>query len=360
MKTSNPLIFTPGPVKEFPEIINVAAAQTPYFRNQKFSDLMLDNQAMLLDLVNAPDGSKVVILTASGTAAMEAAVINLVAPTQKVVSVVSGGFGERFSQICNVHQRHCDSHRPDFNEDLSDSSGLLPYKAHDALLINGHETTICHHFNLESVGKFCHQHDLLNIVDGISMFLTDQLDMTSQYIDALLISSQKGLALPPGLAMAILTPRAISRLQPNPATLYFNFNDYLSNGERGQTPYTPAVSLIIQLNARLLQLKTDGGLSTSISKTAAVAQYFREHIQSLPLALYSTHMPNSVTALSITNGLSASQLVSDFEQRYNMILCPNGGDLAERVFRVSHMGNVTIEDTQQLITSLYDYFGITQ
>jgi len=357
MKQEN-LIFTPGPVKEFPEIIALGGQQTPYFRNQEFSQVMLDCQEIILDLVNAPSGSKVIVLTASGTAAMEAAVLNLVAPEHKTLSIVSGGFGQRFADICKIHQRDCSIFHPQKDDDLSDTQSLEPFSDHQALLINGHETTICHQFNLAQVGQFCQKNDLLHIVDGISQFLTDPLDMQEQSIDALIISSQKGLALPPGLAMVILSPKAIERLVPEPATLYFRFSDYLNNGQRGQTPYTPAVSIILQMHKRLLQIKSQGGIKTAIAHTQSVAKLFRKGIKNLPLSFYSACMPNSVTALILTNTNNASDFVADFEKKHHIVLCPNGGELSKTVFRVSHMGNITHEDTRKLIHALHDYFGI--
>lgn len=351
------IIFTPGPVKEFEQIYSQASQQTPYFRNQEFSDLLLDCEQKLLNMVNAPAQSRVVFLTASGTAGMEAAVLNLVAPEQKALTIVSGGFGQRFADICKIHQRSTSLFFPDKNNDLTNTEHLNAYQGHDALLINGHETSICHKFNLNSVGSFCQQHDMLHIVDGISMFLTDELDMNAQHIDALIISSQKGLAIPPGLAMVILTPKAIARLIPEPATLYFRFSDYLNDGKRGQTPYTPAVSLLIQLQQRLQQIQQEGGVLATISHAKSVADFFRKGIEQLPLALSSEYMANSVTALSPTQGHSAAKIVADIKQQYQIELCPNGGGLTHSLFRVAHMGNISHDDTQALLDALDDYFN---
>lgn len=351
------LIFTPGPVKEFEEIYSQANQQTPYFRNQEFSDLVLDCEQKLLAFVNAPEQSRVVFLTASGTAGMEAAVLNLISPEQKALTVVSGGFGQRFVDICKIHQRNTSTFYPEKDNDLTSTEHLNTYQDHDALLINGHETSICHKFNLNSIGDFCQQHNMLHIVDGISMFLTDELDMSAQHIDALIISSQKGLAIAPGLAMVILTPKAIARLIPEPASLYFRFSDYLKDSERGQTPYTPAVSLLIQLQQRLQQIQQHGGVSASIAHAKSVATLFRQGIAKLPLALSSKYMANSVTALSPTQNHSAAKIVADIKQQYQIELCPNGGELTHTLFRVAHMGNISHDDTQILLDALHDYFN---
>ena len=154
-----------------------------------------------------------------------------------------------------------------------------------ALLINAHETSIGTFYNLDSVSKFAKENQMLFIVDAISMFITDKLDMESQNIDALIISSHKGLALPPGLSMVILSPKAINKINPK-HQLYFDFNSYLKDGQRGQTPFTPAVTIILQLHARLEQI-VNTGIEKEILKAKEIAEYFRKEIEALPLKCFS-------------------------------------------------------------------------
>ncbi len=242
----NKYIFTPGPVKMADDILAIGAKQTPYFRNTEFSKVLLECEENLLNIVNAPKQSRVLFLTASGTAGMESTVQNLIAKEDKTIVINGGGFGQRFVDICNLHKID----NIDFkvkDENLSDTSKLSKYKDVSCLLINAHETSIGILYDLESVGNFCKENNILNIVDGISMFITDELDMQKFNIDALILSSQKGLALPPGITMLVLTPNAIKNLQPQ-SSLYFDFKSYLSDGQRGQTPFTPAVTILLQLH----------------------------------------------------------------------------------------------------------------
>jgi aspartate aminotransferase-like enzyme len=187
------------------------------------------------------------------------------------------------------------------------------------------------------------------------MFVTDRLDMCYHNIDALIISSHKGLALPPGLSMVVLSPKAIKKVNPK-HQLYFDFNSYLNDGKRGQTPFTPAVTIILQLQTRLQQI-IDTGVDAQIQKAKNIASYFRESIKELPLKTFSDFMPNALTTLTPTDDKSASTIVKDLDEKYNVVVAPNGGELKDKIFRVSHMGAMTKEYTDVLIDALFNYYG---
>ncbi len=351
-------IFTPGPVKMSEEILQVGAKQTPYFRNSAFSDVTFACENGLLEMVNAPAGSKVIFLTASGTAGMEAAVMNLLSRDDHALVVNGGGFGERFVNICATHAIPHTNFRVK-NTNLSDIEALAPDENYTALVVNAHETSVGHLYNLDALGDYAINKGMLHIVDAISMLVTDPLDMQQSHIDVVIASSQKGLALPPGLTMVILAPKAIDRLQKI-NSLYFNFKDYLTNGERGQTPYTPAVTIMLQLEARLKQIKRRGGIAHSIANAKEVANYFRKSIKALPLKEYTPYMPNAMTALTPTDGKSAMDIVNALETDYKVMVCPNGGAQRDVVFRVSHMGEVTTEYTDILINALHEYYAVAR
>ena len=351
-------IFTPGPVKMSEEILQVGAKQTPYFRNSEFSDVTFACENGLLEMVNAPQGSKVIFLTASGTAGMESVVMNLLNEQDNALVVNGGGFGARFVNICATHAITHSNFKVK-NTNLSDIEKLAPKESYTSLIVNAHETSVGHLYDLAAMGDYAVKNDLLYIVDAISMLVTDPLDMQQSNIDVVIASSQKGLALPPGLTMVILAPKAIKKLQ-DINSLYFNFKDYLRNGERGQTPYTPAVTIMLQLQARLNQIKERGGIEQSIANANEVANYFRDSIKALPLKEYTPYMPNAMTTLTPTDGKSAMDIVNDLEAQYKVMVCPNGGAERDIVFRVSHMGEMTKEYTDILIDALHDYYGVAR
>lgn len=349
-------IFTPGPVKMSEEILEVGAKQTPYFRNSAFSEVTYACEKGLLKMVNAPEGSKVIFLTASGTAGMESVVMNLLTKEDNALVVHGGGFGGRFVDICATHEvPHTDFKVK--NTNLSDIETLAPKENYTSLIVNAHETSVGHLYDLDAMGAYAKKNDLLFIVDAISMLVTDPIDMTEQNIDVVIASSQKGLGLPPGLTMVVLAPRALAKVH-DIKSLYFNFKDYLRNGERGQTPYTPAVTIMLQLETRLAQIERRGGVDQSIKSAKAIAEYFRESIKGLPLKAYTEFMPNAMTTLTPTDGRNAMDIVNDLEDKYKVMVCPNGGAERDIIFRVSHMGEMTRAYTDVLINALHDYYGI--
>ena len=349
-------IFTPGPVKMSDEILAVGAKQTPYFRNDKFSEVTFNCEKGLLKMVNAPEGSRVIFLTASGTAGMEASIINLLTKNDNALVVNGGGFGGRFVDICATHDiPHTNFKVKDTN--LYNIEELAPKGDYSTLIVNAHETSVGHLYDLDAMGAYAKKNSLFFIVDAISMLVTDPIDMSAQNIDVIIASSQKGLALPPGLTMVILSPSAINRVQ-DIKNIYFNFKDYLRNGQRGQTPYTPAVTIMLQLEARLAQIDRRGGVGQSITRARDIAEYFRATVQDLPLKFYTPYMPNAMTTLTPTDGKNAMDIVNALEDGYKVMVCPNGGAERELIFRVSHMGEMTRAYVDVLIDALYDYYKI--
>lgn len=346
-------LFTPGPVPISKKVLKIGSKQLPYFRNEYFSKIILECKINLLNLVNAKKGSEVILMTSSGTGAMEATIMNLLSKKDKAIIINGGGFGQRFVEICNIQNVPNFDIKIDKDKDINFES-LKELKA-NSFIVNAHETTIGKLYNLKEIGSFCKKKSLLHIVDAISSFVTDEIDMRKQNIDALIISSNKGLALPPGLGIVILSPNAILKLQEIDS-IYFNFKSYIDNMQRGQTPFTPAISIILQLNYRLKELKKQSILKVN-KKTKKLAHYFRKNIKELPFEFYVKNMPNGMTTLTPTDGKLASKIIEDFEEKYNIILTPSGGDLKEKLIRVSHMGDMNKKYLDVLIEALKQYYG---
>lgn len=348
------LNFTVGPVQE-PECVRRAGAQqTPYFRNASFSDMMYENERMVKELAYAPQGARAVFLTASGTGAMEAAVMNAFTSKDNVLVVNGGSFGQRFVQICSVHGIPYQEISVPFAEGLT-AEMLEPYEAggYTGFLINMNETSIGKLYNMQLVSDFCKRNGLFLVVDAISSFLADSFHMEHLAVDIMIASSQKALAVPPGISFLVLSETAVRRIQRQSVhSLYFDLADALKNMERGQTPFTPAVSILLQMNVRLKQL-TDAGVEKERQRIAALAGHFREGIQRLPLkiAVSVSDLSNALTPL-LVEGCSAHKIFERLETEHQIWVCPNGGEIGESLFRVGHMGALTVQDNERLIGAL--------
>lgn len=349
------LNFTIGPVMSSEEILAIGAEQVPYFRTAEFSATMLENEALVKEFVNAPKGSRVIFLTASGTGAMEATVMNVLSPADKVLVVDGGSFGHRFVQLCEIHNIPFKRIVPREGYPLT-VEDLVPYehKGFTSLLVNIHETSKGVHHDPELLGDFCRRNGMLFIVDAISSFLADTNDMTAAGIDVLITGSQKVLACAPGISLIVLDLKALDRVEKSKTkTMYFDLKDAIKNGERGQTPFTPAVGILRQINARLRQIKEDGGVKAEIAKIRAQAEDFRSKIQELPFEIVSHSMSNALTPLRPTTA-SAYDIFLKLKDEYDIWICPNGGELRDTLFRVGHFGAQTRKENDMLIAALKD------
>ncbi len=345
------LNFTVGPVMSYDEVLEVSAQSAPYFRTPEFSEIMKENEAMLMELLSAPAGSRVAFLTASGTGAMESAVMNILNPADKVIVVNGGSFGQRFADLCKLHKREYSEIKLTFGSNLK-KSDLDPFegKGYTAFLVNMCETSSGVLYDMDMISDFCRRNGILLIVDAISAFLADELDMEKSGVAAVITSSQKALALHPGISMITMSPQALKRVDANEeVSMYLSLKDALKNGERGQTPFTPAVSILLQLHARLCQIKNSGGKQAEHERIVKRADAFRKGIEGLPFELFCESMSDCVTALKVKEG-NAKDIVSIFKDKYDIWLCPNGGEIGNSVFRVGHIGNITEEDNARLIS----------
>ena len=135
--------------------------------------------------------------------------------------------------------------------------------------------------------------------------------------------------------------------------MYLDLKDALKNDERGQTPFTPAVGILRQINARLHEIKSEGGTRAAIEKMNALAEDFRSKIKDMPFEIVSESMSNAVTPLHPLTA-SAYDIFTTLKDEYGIWICPNGGELRDKVFRVGHIGALTTEDNDKLIDALRD------
>ncbi len=237
--------------------------------------------------------------------------------------------------------------------DLAAKGAQRGAKDYSAFIVNIHETSTGVHYDLSMIADYCKKNNLLLIVDAISSFLADDFDMSGCGADVMIAGSQKALACPPGVSVLVLGPRALERVAKNdPKCMYLDLKDALKNQERGQTPFTPAVGTLLQINARLREIKAAGGCASETAKIAALAADFRSKIRDLPLKVVSECMSNAVTPLTPTNGMSAYDIFTKLKDEYGIWICPNGGELKDKVFRVGHIGALTEADNDKLVGAL--------
>jgi aspartate aminotransferase-like enzyme len=298
------------------------------------------------------DDSKVVFLTSSGSGAMETAIMNTLTPNDKALVVNGGSFGHRFVELLELHHVPYTEIKLEHGKALK-AEHLAPYEGqgYTAFLVNKHETSTGVHYDMNLISDFCKRNQLFLIVDCISTFLADPFDMKELGADIMITGSQKALACPPGISVMVLSPKAINRVNNTKCVCqYFDLKIALKNMERGQTPWTPAVGILRQINARLKEIDANGGVEGEIARIGALATYFRDKIKGLPFEIVSESLSNAVTPLHPTTA-SAYDIFLKIKDEYGMWVCPNGGDMKDIVFRVGHIGALTTDDYDKLIAA---------
>lgn len=349
--------FTVGPVQSSDAVRTIGAQQVPYFRTSEFSATMLENEALIKKFAKASETSKVVFLTCSGSGGMEAAIMNCLTKKDKALVVNGGSFGERFVELLTLHEIPFTEIKIESGKDLK-AEDLAPYdgQGYTAFLLQKHETSTGVHFNINLVSRFCKRNGLFLIVDTISTFLCDPFDMSELHVDVMITGSQKALACPPGIAIVVLSENAQRRVESIRCKCqYLDFKLALSNQKRGQTPWTPAVGILLQINARLKEIEANGGADAEIARCASLAHYFRSKVKEhhLPFEIISESLSNAVTPLHPTTA-SAYDIFLTIKDNYSMWICPNGGELKDKVFRIGHIGHLSTEDYDKLIEAFLD------
>ena len=352
------LNFSVGPVMSSGNVLTIGAEQVPYFRTSEFSELMFENERLVNQFAKACNGSRTVFITGSGTAAMEAAVMNLFTENDRVLVIDGGSFGHRFVEMLKIHAIPYEIIRPEFGYGVTGEQ-LSAYddKGFTGFLVNLDETSVGVLYDIRLISDFCKRNKIFLVVDSISSFLCDPFNMDELGVKAMITGSQKALACPPGISLIVLCPEAVERVYSNqPRTMYLDLKLALKNGERGQTPFTPAVGILRQIHQRLLEIEAMGGVDAEIKRVGFLARYFRKRINEtdLPLEIVSHSLPNAVTPLSPLHAVSAYDIFIRLKDEYNIWVCPNGGELKEKIFRVGHIGALSESDFDCLITALED------
>lgn len=341
-------LFTIGPTEMFQTTKDVRENPVPYFRTDEFSQDMLELDRLLKQTMGAAPDSKTVYLTASGTAAMEALIINCFDAEDRLLVIAGGTFGNRFVQLCDIYKIPCDVIRLKEDEELT-REHFAQYEDRDyrALLVNLHETATGQLYDIRLLKAFCREKNMYLMVDAISTFLCDPYKMEEWGISATIISTQKGLCVTPGMSMVVVSHELAQRILARPrACMYFDFKDYFSNIERGQTPFTPAVGIVYEILDMLRAIEKQG-LENKLAHIAELARTYRKAVCGNGIFLPSFPMSNAITTTGFEKPV-AGEIYRRLREEHEMCVNPSGGEFGARHFRVSHVGDLTKQDMTAL------------
>jgi len=300
----------------------------------------------------------VIIMTASGTGALEAAVVNTLSPGDRVLAVPTGVFGDRFRTIAQTYGADVttltvawgQAANPDDLRKILTSRG--PFKA---VLVTHNETSTGITNDLAAIGAAVRESDALLLVDAVSSLAAIPVDVDATGCDVVVSGSQKGLMTPPGLAFAAIGPRAWDAYQgARMPRFYWDFAQYKKTAERGQTPATPAITLYYALQAALDLLEAEG-LSNVYARHHRLATKVRAGVRELGLELFANpeHASDTVTAVTAPAGLDVKRL-QELLAKDGRILAGGQGTLSGKIFRIGHLGYLAESDVDGLLAALAD------
>jgi len=345
--------LSPAITNSSEEIKEIAGKQIEYHRTENFSRLLRESNLLLLDLIGCNEG-KSIFLTCSGSGAMDSAVSNLILPEDRVMIINGGSFGKRWCEICNFYGIKYYEIKPGFGKspDLEELKKSFEDFRPTIFLMQHVETSSGQLQDVHAIGKLCKNYDCRLIVDSISGFANNKYMMDDWGVDATIISSQKGLALTPGISIVVLNKKLIER-GFSKRSYYLDFEKYLGEISDVGLPFTPNVLALKQLNHRLKELKKKG-IDKEIEERKKIAHDFRERIKNLPLEIIAENPANAVT------GLYTSRTdVKDFfceMQKKKIFFSPSGGEEGKK-FVVGHMGELSTEDNEIFVNELREWLG---
>jgi len=352
-------LFTPGPTPLLPAAQFAMAAADIHHRTPEFRALFQKVLAQLKVFVGTQND--VLLLSSSGTGAMEASVSNLTSPGDRVLVLSAGKFGERWVGLAKAYGLEVDLvSAPNGQTFAIDDVRKALKPEHKAIYMQASETSTAVSHDVEAVAKLVKGTSTLLVVDGITGLGTTTFDVDGWGIDILIGGSQKAVMIPPGLAYLSVSERAWAAMETskNPR-FYFDLRKERKNQGKGETAYTPAVALVAGLGAALDYIAGQAGGDLEKGRIALIdnakvnAAATRAGLVALGFTLFAPTAPSAAaTAVSVPEGLDSSDVVKALKARFSLVIANGQGEMKGKIFRVAHLGFFDYLDTVALLGAM--------
>jgi aspartate aminotransferase-like enzyme len=352
-------LFTPGPTPLLPAAQLAMAGATMHHRTGEFRALY---SKVLADLkVFVDSKNDVVMFTASGTGAMEAAVSNLTSPGDKVLVLSAGKFGERWESLAKTYGCQVETVRAPYGETVTPAQveeKLQP--DHVALYMQATESSTGVRHDVEGVARVLRGTDTLLVVDAITGLGSTVFDVDGWGVDVIIGGSQKAVMIPPGLAYCAVSDRAWRRMEKarNPR-YYFDLRKEHKSGAKGESSFTPATALVAALSTALDYVREQGGgdlgrgRDVLIHNAETAAAMTRAAARALGLKLFSRSSPGAaLTAIASPDGIDSGDIAKALRSRFGAVIANGQGEMKGQLFRIAHLGLYDYLDTIAIIGAL--------
>lgn len=350
---TRPRLFTPGPVEIPARILRALSAIPPHHRTELFRGTYKRVTQAMREL-HRTEG-EVFLLGASGTGAMEAAVVNLMSPASRALVVVGGKFGERWMNLLKAYGVPYEKIDVEWGRAVDPAEverALTRDPSIRAVFSTHSETSTGAIHDVQAIAKITKSRGVMLVVDAITGLGVHPLEQDAWGVDVIVCGSQKGLMIPPGLASVSLAPWAAQAIdQDGLPRFYFDLRRMRKSAPQGETPWTPAVSLVLALEEALAMIREEG-LENVHMRHRRLAHAMRAGAQALGFRLFAANPSHALTALYPPEGVDASAVVKRLREVHGIVVAGGQDHLKGKIFRVGHMGAYDLGDVFVMIGAL--------
>ena len=333
-------LLTPGPTPLPPQVSEAMGRPIIHHRTPQFQAILKEATEGLKYIYQTKND--VFILASSGTGAMEAAVVNLLSCGDTALVIQGGKFGERWTEICKAYGINTEVIDVKWGKAVNPSDVKEKIKNNPTIKVVF--TTLCETStgvvnDIAAIGKIVKDTNALLVVDAISGLGAIDLKTDDWFCDIVVSGSQKGLMLPPGLGFISVSPKALKLIESSKGPRYYlDLKKAKKALDKTDTPFTPAITLIIALNEALKMMKEDG-LENIFTRHKKMADAVRSAVLALGLKLFAPEAGSDVvTAVCLPEGLDGEKLVKTMRDTYGVTIAGGQDSLKGKVCRIAHMG----------------------
>ncbi len=352
-------LLTPGPTPVPLEALDAMARPIIHHRTPQFQAILKEVEENLKYVFKTKND--VLIFAASGTGAMEGTVVSLLSPGDKAIVVRGGKFGERWGELCAAYGIEFIAIDVEWGKAV-DPQEIKKILEKDnkikAVYVTLCETSTGVATDIKAIADITKNTQAVLVVDAISALGAVPLKTDEWGIDVVVSGSQKGLMIPPGLAFVSLSKKAMDLVEKSSLPkYYFNFKAHKKSIEKNDTPYTPAVNLIIGLGETLKIIKKDG-IDSVIARHKKHAQAVRAAMKAMGLELFAPDAySDAVTSVRVPEGVDGAKLVKTMRDTHGVAMAGGQAQVKGKIFRIATMGYITAADLKTGVETLEKVLG---